>query len=250
MNKVVLLIIIGLLNMAFHSNALAQSKWSFAEETQISGTISGTISNGFLFETTNSQFYIVIDYSIQVVVTVYPEVRIFKKGDEYKLVIDDFDEPVICKKLNNVIKTKIYDEFNGWDGETIFKMMNGQIWQQASYSYMYHYAYRPDVLIYEFNNQKYMKVDGVNESITVELLSTNGNKNTNEFIETSIDGEFNGWEGETVFKMMNGQIWQQNSFDYHYHYSYSPKVFIYKVSKGYEMKVEGVQKNIRVIRLK
>src|SRR5438477_12644775 len=27
-------------------------------------------------------------------------------------------------------------------------------------------------------------------------------------IETQIDGEFNGWEGETVVKLLNGQIWQ------------------------------------------
>ena len=28
-------------------------------------------------------------------------------------------------------------------------------------------------------------------------------------IESKIDGEFEGWEGDTIFKMMNGQIWQQ-----------------------------------------
>jgi hypothetical protein len=28
-------------------------------------------------------------------------------------------------------------------------------------------------------------------------------------IETMIAGEFNGWEGETIFKLDNGQIWQQ-----------------------------------------
>ena len=28
-------------------------------------------------------------------------------------------------------------------------------------------------------------------------------------IETYIDGDFEGWEGETIWKMDNGQIWQQ-----------------------------------------
>jgi hypothetical protein len=50
------------------------------------------------------------------------------------LVIDEFDEPVICKKIKNVIETQISGEFKGWDGETIFKMMNGQIWQQSTYA--------------------------------------------------------------------------------------------------------------------
>jgi hypothetical protein len=26
-------------------------------------------------------------------------------------------------------------------------------------------------------------------------------------IETKIDGDFEGWEGETVVKLMNGQVW-------------------------------------------
>ena len=49
----------------------------------------------------------------------------------------------------------------------------------------------------------------------------------NGVIETRIDGEFKGWEGETVYKMQNGQIWQQASYHYHYHYAYSPEVIIY-----------------------
>ncbi len=27
--------------------------------------------------------------------------------------------------------------FNGWDGETIFNLDNGQVWQQSQYDYMY-----------------------------------------------------------------------------------------------------------------
>src|SRR3989344_2622108 len=46
-------------------------------------------------------------------------------------------------------------------------------------------------------------------------------------IESSIDGEFNGWEGETIYKLINGQYWQQSAYHYHYHYAYSPKVLIY-----------------------
>ena len=34
-------------------------------------------------------------------------------------------------------------------------------------------------------------------------------------IESQIDGEFEGWEGETVFVLTNGQIWQQSSYDYY-----------------------------------
>ena len=67
-----------------------------------------------------------------------------------------------------------------------------------------------------------------------------------QVIETNIDGEFEGWEGETIFKMMNGSIWQQSSYDYTYHYAYMPAVIIYRKGGSYYMKVEGVDDEIQV----
>lgn len=34
-------------------------------------------------------------------------------------------------------------------------------------------------------------------------------------IETQIDGDFSGWEGETIYKLRNGHIWQQARYHYH-----------------------------------
>lgn len=73
---------------------------------------------------------------------------------------------------------------------------------------------------------------------------------TPSVIETQIDGEFNGWEGETIVKLMNGQIWQQTEYHYHYHYAYMPKVLVYRSGGGYKMKVEGVEKAVGVERLR
>lgn len=58
--------------------------------------------------------------------------------------------------------------------------------------------------------------------------------------EGQIDGDFNGWEGETVYKLMDGRIIQQSSYHYHYHYSYSPTVIICRSSRGLMIKVDGV----------
>jgi len=69
-------------------------------------------------------------------------------------------------------------------------------------------------------------------------------------IESQIDGEFEGWEGETIFKLTNGQIWQQASYDYMYHYAYMPEVIIYTTSGGYKMKVEDVEETIEVVRIR
>jgi hypothetical protein len=69
-------------------------------------------------------------------------------------------------------------------------------------------------------------------------------------IESQVDGDFEGWEGETIVKLTNGQIWQQTEYHYEYHYAFMPKVLIFKSGSGYKMKVDGVDKPVGVNRLK
>ncbi|HMN42444.1 MAG TPA: S1C family serine protease [Phycisphaerales bacterium] len=71
-----------------------------------------------------------------------------------------------------------------------------------------------------------------------------------DLIESKIDGEFSGWDGETIFKLSNGQIWQQVTYGYTYRYAYSPKVFIIKTNGAYKMKVDGVSSTIFVKQIK
>ena len=73
---------------------------------------------------------------------------------------------------------------------------------------------------------------------------------TPSVIESKIDGDFEGWEGETIVKLENGQIWQQSEYHYHYHYAFMPEVLIFKSGSGYKMWVEGIEKAVRVKRLK
>jgi hypothetical protein len=69
-------------------------------------------------------------------------------------------------------------------------------------------------------------------------------------VETSISGDFHGWDGDTLFKLDNGQIWQQAEYDYTYSYSYRPRVTIYQTSAGCRLKVEDERETIVVKRIK
>lgn len=91
-----------------------------------------------------------------------------------------------------------------------------------------------------------------NPALLRALLSTSAPAPTpsGAAIESRIDGEFDGWDGETIFKLQNGQIWQQSEYAYTYHYAYSPEVLIYPSGGGWKMKVDGVSSEIRVQRLK
>jgi hypothetical protein len=69
-------------------------------------------------------------------------------------------------------------------------------------------------------------------------------------VEAQVDGDFTGWEGKTIIKLSNGQIWQQTEYHYEYHYAYMPKVLIYPSGRGHKMRVDGTSKPIDVERLR
>lgn len=62
-----------------------------------------------------------------------------------------------------------------------------------------------------------------------------------------IIGDFEGWKGETIVKLMNGQFWKQMEYHYHYHYAFMPKVL--KCLSDDKMKVDGVDPAVGVKRL-
>ncbi len=69
-------------------------------------------------------------------------------------------------------------------------------------------------------------------------------------VESNISGEFAGWSGETIFKLDNGQIWEQAEYDYMYSYQYHPDVTIYATTSGCRMKVEDEEDTLLVHRIK
>lgn len=72
--------------------------------------------------------------------------------------------------MEDKIKSQIDGNFTGFNADELFKLANGQIWQQAEYRYLHHYAYRPEVIIYQENGSYLMKVDGIEEPIPVKQL--------------------------------------------------------------------------------
>jgi hypothetical protein len=137
--------------------------------------------------------------------------------------------------------------FMGNDGE-IFRLDDGTIWQ-IKYAQQYFYAYYPNVVICPSRQQ--MTVKG--KSLNVELLSSTpagvtgvASRKLPPLIESRIDGPFEGWSGETIFKLENGQIWQQASYANAHSRKYRPKVVIVRTGAGYEMQVDGLPSRLRV----
>ena len=74
--------------------------WEVYEESYIGGIISGIVKRGSIFKTMSGSVYEVTGVTIQVVVEVQPSVTVLRRGNVYKLIVEGFDEPLICQKLN------------------------------------------------------------------------------------------------------------------------------------------------------
>jgi len=67
---------------------------------------------------------------------------------------------------------------------------------------------------------------------------------------TRLAGPFTGWDGDTVFRLENGQLWQQIDSSYLYSRAESPRVTIRRAAFGsYLLQVEGIGRTVRVRRL-
>lgn len=70
------------------------------------------------------------------------------------------------------------------------------------------------------------------------------------FLVSEIDGIFEGWSGSTIFRLKNGQIWQQRLSGKWKYYKQSPSVKIKKNFFGYFVMRVDNQKSIGVKRIK
>lgn len=149
----------------------------------------------------------------------------------------------IAPPVASVVRTCIDDEFSGWAPDAVFELCNGQVWIQLSSTYRYSYRYRPSVTLTRSVAGWTMSVEGITGSVAVQEVA---------FMRTCIEGTFNGWDGETLFPLCNGQIWQQATYAYRYKYAYRPRVLIYESPDGrYYMIVNGDYENaVRVTRVR
>ncbi|MFA5687851.1 MAG: phospholipase D-like domain-containing protein [Kiritimatiellales bacterium] len=109
-------------------------------------------------------------------------------------------------KITVASSAQIAGNFYGWSGDTIFKLNNGQFWQQTVGGVKrVAPLYRPAVTITNQFGQRRMIVAGVSGYVEVEQI---------DIIETFITGKFSGLHYETVFELTDGTAWKQISFEH------------------------------------
>lgn len=75
--------------------------------------------------------------------------------------------------------------------------------------------------LFKFLAQRLVRFGGRSQTIPSALKEFVASPATGSrpAIETEIEGDFNGWDGETIFKLANDQIWQQAEYDYEYEHA-------------------------------
>jgi hypothetical protein len=100
----------------------------------------------------------------------------------------------------NEIYSRVAGSFTGYHGGAVFRLSNGQAWQQRRYKYKYKYKYRPRVRIYSEQGKRWMEFDGMNEPIEVVKATV--------IEEGAIVSDFDGFDGSARFEFENGHIWE------------------------------------------
>jgi hypothetical protein len=70
-------------------------------------------------------------------------------------------------------------------------------------------------------------------------------------IESRYAGPFEGWDGDTIFELENGQVWQQSQSGRLVYRAENPKIVIKRgMLGGYYLSVDDVNRRVRVKRIK
>lgn len=153
--------------------------------------------------------------------------------------------------LFNIVNAQCYKStivspvpFKGNHGE-VFKLADGSIWK-VIYEYEYLYEHRPDIIVCP--SQNIIIINGKKLNV-INLGNRRSSSHSPDIIESQIDGDFKGWEGETIYKLTNGQIWQQASYYYYYAYKFMPNIIIYRENGRYFIHVKGTDCSVEVKRL-
>lgn len=80
--------------------------------------------------------------------------------------------------------------------------------------------------------------------------ATANSYNTSSVVESVIVSDFNGFSHGNVYRLRNGQLWQQTEFYTWYRYWYYPSVIIYSSGGSYKMLVEGIDHPVTVRRVR
>jgi len=142
--------------------------------------------------------------------------------------------------MREIARSVITNDFRGCSGHSVYRLMNGQIWQQVRYRYQYLYAYRPEARIIEANGSYLLEVAGLSEPVVVRRAS---------LVEDGvIVSPFTGFKRDSEFVFQSGRRYVPVEHKHLNHHAHRPEAMIIDGSNGLELIVDDVDEHLRVRR--
>ncbi|NRF93863.1 hypothetical protein HQN89_23270 [Paenibacillus frigoriresistens] len=124
--------------------------------------------------------------------------------------------------LFDVNTRNIFNYYNGklseadfWGSMDIYDRL-GRGSKSAGNKNLYSSSDKPTVVINAMNGES-QKIQQPVITPAPKLPPT-ASATESSVIESRIDGDFEGYDQGKIYKLMNGQIWKQTSYNYHYHF--------------------------------
>jgi hypothetical protein len=123
------------------------------------------------------------------------------------------------------------------NNDEVFQLANGDLWQ-VKFEYNYLYAYYPSVEICPQSNTLVIN----DKNLNVQKLASKSDL----LVESFVSGIWQGWKGDTIVTLINGQQWKQSGFEFSVNIEALAKALVYESFGTYKMVVEG-EKPVTVV---
>ena len=70
-----------------------------------------------------------------------------------------------------VTESELDGACRGWDGQTVFRLVNGEMWRQSSFRSRALYLSCPEVRVWRLGDYCWLEVEGAGEILPVEPFS-------------------------------------------------------------------------------
>jgi len=72
--------------------------------------------------------------------------------------------------MQKYLESYITDEFEGWDGDTVYELDDGSEWELVSYTYSYSYSYRPRAIVWQDGCKFFLEVQNMRDKQEVRKV--------------------------------------------------------------------------------
>jgi hypothetical protein len=136
---------------------------------------------------------------------------------------------------------------------TLLKMASGSVYEVTDSIHVSVNRSDPDVTVHGSGSSVSLTIDGVDKPVRATLI-TRGSPwsvpGTPERVESSVRGKFEGFARGRLYRLANGDIWEQTEYRTTYHSLYDPDVTIVRDGSEHRMSVDGVSDTVAVKRVK